>query len=85
MITMWSPTAEQRWNRGELRVQILTPGRTRPLGYCDGTEADEAELQSIAEAEGVEDLPIHKRILKTGRQIWTVGHEPKPQEWDEDW
>lgn len=82
MIHLYSPVNEQRWNRGEHQVQLLRPGQTRPLGYCDGTEDDERELRDIAEAEGVEDLPISKRVLKTGRQIWTLGHPPKP--WVDD-
>ncbi|MEZ4316401.1 MAG: hypothetical protein R3F61_02805 [Myxococcota bacterium] len=74
----------RKWNRGELQVQIDIPGRRLPMGYCDGTEEDEAELRNMAESEGVEDLPIQKRLLKTGRQIWTVGSPPMDEEFDED-
>lgn len=73
-----------RWNRGEHQVRIDVPGRRLPMGYCDGTEEDEAELRAIAEAEGVEDLPITKKLLKTGRQIWTVGGPPQVDEFDPD-
>lgn len=67
----------RRWNRGELQVRIDVPGRRLPTGYCDGSDEDEAELRQITEDEGVEELPIDKRILKTGRQIWTVGSQPE--------
>lgn len=84
MITMYSGESLQRWNRGELKVQLNTPDRSRPLGYCDGTEEDEAELRAIAEEEQVDDLPIHKRVLKTGREIWTLGRPRVEEEWTED-
>jgi hypothetical protein len=70
-----------RWNRGELRVQLDIPGRRQPMGYCDGSAEDEAELRAMAEEEGVEDLPIHRKILKTGREIWTVGN-PSEASWE---
>ena len=57
-----------RWDRGELKVQILVPTSDRAVAYCDGTEADEAELRDIAEAEGTELPVIHRKILKTGRE-----------------
>lgn len=84
MIHRYNLAQLQRWNRGEHQVRIDVPGSPRPMGYCDGTDEDEAELRSIAEAEGVEDLPIHKRLLKTGRQIWTVGNPPEEVYEDED-
>ena len=65
--------SQTRWDRGELKVQLLTAGNPRPIGFCDGTAADEAELRTIAEAEGAETVRIHKKELKTGRQIWTLG------------
>ena len=80
MIYMYSAANETRWSRSEFKVQLLLPGRTRPMGYCDGTEEDEAELRAIAESEDVENLPIRKKILKTGREIWTVG-APPVEEW----
>mgnify|MGYP006928185076 CR=1 FL=1 len=83
MIRKYSAETQQLWHRGELQVQINTPGSTRPMGYCDGTEEDEDELRAIAESEDVDDLPIQKRILKTGRQIWTVG-APPTEAWDPD-
>ena len=68
MIHKYSPKTLNQWTRGELKVQILVPGLERPIAYCDGTEEDEAAL-----AEST-DLPrIHRKVLKTGREIWTVG------------
>ncbi len=84
MIHKYSPENERRWNRGEHQVQLNIPGQTRPMGYCDGTQEDEDELREIAESEDVEDLPIDKRFLKTGRQVWTIGHPPTDEGWDED-
>ena len=43
------------------------------MGFCDGTPEDVAELLAIAEAEGADDVRIHKKLLKTGREIWTLG------------
>ncbi|MCO4748397.1 MAG: hypothetical protein KC912_26650 [Proteobacteria bacterium] len=84
MIYFYDHTNLNRWNRGELQVRIDIPGKRLPLGYCDGTEEDEAELHDIAQNEDVENLPIAKKLLKTGRQIWTVGHPPVYEEEDED-
>lgn len=76
MIHRFSMETQARWQRGEFKVQLDAPGRDRPLGYCDGTPEDEAEMRAIAEEEGVEELPIRRKILKTGREIWTVGAPP---------
>ena len=84
MIYRYSLDTMARWTRGELQVQIDVPGRERPMGYCDGTDEDEQELLSIAEGEGVDELPIRKRVLKTGRQIWTVGNPPPVDTSDDD-
>jgi hypothetical protein len=51
----------------------MLPNSTRPMGFCDGTAADLAELHAIAEAEGAEEVAIQKRVLKSGREIWTLG------------
>lgn len=84
MIHLYSDATLVRWNRGELKVQLNKPGHTRPLGYCDGTEEDEAELRAMAESEEVDDLPIHKKYLKTGREIWTVGNPPEERNWEDE-
>jgi hypothetical protein len=73
MITPYDNAAQTRWDRGELKVQLNVAGNTRPMGYCEGTAQDEAELRAIAEAEGAEVVHIHKKVLKTGREIWTLG------------
>lgn len=82
MIYLYDAESLTRWNRGELKVQLNLPTRSRPMGYCDGTEEDEAELRAMAESEEVDDLPIHKKILKTGREIWTLGRPPAEDSWD---
>ena len=49
----------------------------------DGTDEDERELRAIAEDEGTELPTIKRKILKTGREIWTIGEPPDATE--EDW
>lgn len=63
---------QTRWDRGELQVQLVAPGNSKPLGFCDGSEQDMRELIEIAESEGAEGIQISKKVLKTGREIWTV-------------
>jgi hypothetical protein len=73
MIYRHDNASQTRWDRGELQVQLVVPGNPRPMGFCDGTAADEAELRALAEAEGADVFKLHKKELKTGRQIWTLG------------
>jgi hypothetical protein len=73
MIHPYDNQTQTRWDHGEFKVQICTKNSTRPMGFCDGTEADLSELRALAEAEGSEGLPIQKKILKSGREIWTLG------------
>jgi hypothetical protein len=73
MIYRYTNETQTRWDRGELQVQLVQPNNPRPIGFCDGTDADTAELQSIAEAEGADEFVLSKKVLKTGREIWTLG------------
>jgi hypothetical protein len=73
MIHPYSNAAQTRWDRGEFKVQLNLPDNSRPMGFCDGTPEDLAEILSIAEAEGADDPKIHKKRLKSGREIWTLG------------
>jgi hypothetical protein len=73
MIHPYDNDTQTRWNRGEFKVQLSMKGNGRPLGYCEGTEEDVAALSAIAEAEGAEQVRIHKQVLKSGREVWTVG------------
>lgn len=73
MIHPYDNASQTKWDRGEFQVQLLLPGNPRPMGFCDGTPADVAELMAIAEAEGAENVTIHKKRLKSGREIWTLG------------
>jgi len=77
MIVRYDLEALQRWNRGELQVEVRVPGSDRPVAYCDGTEDDVRELERIAQSEGTELPEIHRRVLKTGREIWTIGELPE--------
>lgn len=71
MIHPFSNATQSKWDKGEFKVQLLLPETTRPMGFCDGTAEDLAELKAIADAENSE-LKIEKKILKTGREIWTL-------------
>ncbi len=83
MIHPYDNQSLARWDRGDLKVMVVVPTSDRPIAYCDGTEEDEAELRAIAEAEGTELPPIKRKVLKTGREIWTVGDAPTAQPEDE--
>lgn len=72
MIYPHSNETQTRWDRGEYRVQLSLPENPRPMGYCDGTSADLAELRELAESEGAEHMRIEKKALKSGREIWTL-------------
>lgn len=76
MIYPYDNATQTRWNRGELQVQLMQPNNSRPLGFCDGTPEDFAELVAVAEAEGADEVKIDKKQLKSGREIWTLG-EPE--------
>lgn len=84
MIHPYSHENLSLWKRDVHQVQLDLPGRQLPMGWCDGTEEDEEELRAMAREEGVEHLTIHKKLLKTGRQIWTVGDPPELDYDDED-
>jgi hypothetical protein len=73
MIYPYSNATQTRWDRGEFKVQLNLPNSPRPMGFCDGSSEDLAELLSIAESEGAEELKIHKKHLKSGREVWTLG------------
>jgi len=72
VIYPYTNETQTRWDRGELQVQLLVPTSTRPIGFCDGTDADEAEIRDRAAEEGAEDFRIERKQLKTGREIWTM-------------
>lgn len=72
MIYPYSNETQTRWDRGDFQVQLNLPDNTRPMGFCDGTDADVVELRELAEAEGADEVRIEKRVLKTGREMWTL-------------
>ncbi|QQR91190.1 MAG: hypothetical protein IPJ88_05505 [Myxococcales bacterium] len=73
MIHYYNNEMQTRWDHGEFKVQLIKAGSTTPIGFCDGTPDDLAELRSIAEGEDSFDMQITKKLLKTGREIWTLG------------
>jgi hypothetical protein len=75
MIHPYSNETQTRWDRGEFKVQLNQLNNSRPIGFCDGSEADLAELQEMAESEGSDEMRIDKKILKSGREIWTLGSD----------
>lgn len=71
MIYPYDNATQTRWDKGELKVQLLLPETSRPMGFCDGTPADVAELKAMAEAEN-SSMKIEVKVLKTGRELWTL-------------
>lgn len=72
MIYPHSNETQTRWDRGELQVQLVQPNNPRPVGFCDGTDADIAELREMAESEGADAFNLDRKVLKSGREIWTL-------------
>ena len=72
MIYPYTNDTQTRWDRGEFKVQLNRPDNSRPMGFCDGTDADASELRVLAESEGADEMNIQKKTLKTGREIWTL-------------
>ena len=83
MIYPYNAKNRHLWDQEVHKVQIFVPGNTRAIAYCDGTDDDIAELMAKAEDEGAEPPPLSRRVLKTGREIWTMG-EPQPPDFDDD-
>ena len=73
MIYPYSNATQTRWSHGEFNVQLNLPDNPQPMGYCDGSPEDLAELREIAEVEGADDVTIDKKLLKSGREVWTLG------------
>lgn len=73
MIYKYDNESQTKWDRGEYQVRLLIPTQAAPIGFCDGTDEDIAELRGIAESEGAESFAIQRKALKTGREIWTLG------------
>lgn len=71
MIHPFSNATQTRWEKGDFKVQLLVPESSRPMGFCDGTPADVAELKALAEAESSQ-VTIEVKVLKTGREVWTL-------------
>lgn len=71
MIHPYDNATQTRWDRGDFKVQLNTEGNTRPMGFCDGSAEDRAELHAMAEAESAA-IDIEVKVLKTGREIWTL-------------
>ncbi|MFP4600136.1 MAG: hypothetical protein ACLFVJ_17900 [Persicimonas sp.] len=60
-----------KWEHGDFQVMLKSPKESNPIGFCDGEKADEEEIRRQAMQEGAE-IVIDKKLLKTGREIWTV-------------
>jgi hypothetical protein len=72
MIYPHSNETQTAWDHGDYQVQLCLPENPRPMGFCDGSAADIAELQEMAESEGAEGFRIDKKRLKSGREVWTL-------------
>lgn len=75
MIHPYDNASQTKWDRGQFRVQLMMKNNTRPMGFCDGSDADLAELRAIAESQGAEGMHIEKQLLKSGREIWTLSSD----------
>ena len=72
MIYPHSNETQTRWDHGDYKVQLMLPNNTRPIGFCDGSVADVAEMTERAESEGSDSIRVEKKRLKSGREIWTI-------------
>ena len=72
IIHPYSNATQTRWDHGDFKVQLNQFGNTRPMGFCDGSNADVTELREIAESEGADEMRIEKKALKSGREIWIL-------------
>ena len=75
MIHPHSNETQTRWDHGDFKVQLNQPNNPKPIGFCDGSARDEAELREMAELEGAEVVRIDKKVLKSGREVWTLHGE----------
>lgn len=71
MIHPYSNATQTAWDKGSYKVQLTVPSNSRPMGFCDGSAEDIAELKAIAESENG-TMSIDVKVLKTGREIWTL-------------
>ena len=71
MIHPFSNATQTKWDKGEFKVQLMLTESTRPMGFCDGTAADLAELKAMAEAENA-SFAFDRKVLKSGREVWTL-------------
>jgi hypothetical protein len=62
-----------RADHDDFKVQLNAANSTRPIGYCDGTDADMAELRELASTEGADEMRFQRKLLTTGREVWTLG------------
>ncbi len=72
MIHPYSNETQTRWDRGDFKVQLNQPNNTRPMGFCDGSDSDVSEQQAMAESEGADEMRIERKLLKSGRELWTL-------------
>ena len=72
MIHPYSNETQTRWDHGDFKVQLNQPDNSRPIGFCDGSAADLEELREMADSEGTDEMRIEKKILKSGREFWTL-------------
>ena len=81
MIYPYSNETQTRWEHGDFKVQLNQPDNSRPIGFCDGSAADLAELREKADSEGADEMRIEKKVLKSGRECWTLfgGAETAPE------
>ena len=73
MIHPYNDETQTLWDRGVLAVQLVHASEPRTIGFCDGTAADAAEFRRIARARDGDRLVLVRRVLESGREVWTLG------------
>jgi hypothetical protein len=69
MIYPYGNSTQTRWDRGELKVQLNLPNNPSPMGFCDGSPEDVAELLSNAEAGSLLRQPRARLVYEQRRHF----------------
>jgi len=72
MIYKHSNETQTKRDHGEFKVQLNLPNNRRPMGFCDGGEADLNERRAIAESKCAGQVRIEVKRLETGRLTSTL-------------
>jgi hypothetical protein len=59
MIHPCNNATQTRWDRGELEVQLNQCSNARPIGFCDGSAADRAQIVPGPQEQDAAQPPAH--------------------------